>query len=82
LEENPLRISLNGGSLASQVCAVPNDDYTSLNIKRAVASLLQLNTAESTFVPQEVSYKSKNIEKYTMIGTMVKWTLIALFLWF
>lgn len=55
LEANPLRVSINGGALASQICAVPDDDYTSLNIKRAVASLLQLNAAESTTIPQEVS---------------------------
>lgn len=55
LEENPLRVSLNGGALAPQVCSVPEDDYTSLNIKRAIASLLQINTAESATIPQEVS---------------------------
>lgn len=46
LEAHPLLVSLNGGRLDSEVCAAPEDDYTSLNIKRAVASLFQANTNE------------------------------------
>lgn len=39
-------MSLHGGKLDPEVCADPHDDYTSLNIKRAVASLFQANTKD------------------------------------
>lgn len=54
LEAHPLLVSLNGGRLDSEVCASPDDDYTSLNIKRAVASLFQANTNEDGGSSNEV----------------------------
>ncbi|KAL0277818.1 UNVERIFIED_CONTAM: hypothetical protein PYX00_004970 [Menopon gallinae] len=54
LEEHPLVVSLHGGKLDSEVCADPHDDYTSLNIKRAVASLFQANTKEKGGSSDEV----------------------------
>ncbi|KAK6621829.1 hypothetical protein RUM44_001636 [Polyplax serrata] len=47
LEQYPLAVSLHGGKLDTEVCAVHDDDFASLNIKRAIASLLQVNTGEN-----------------------------------
>lgn len=54
MEQHPLVVSLHGGKLDSEVCAVHDDEFASLNIKRAVASLLQVNTGEHGGNGQEV----------------------------